>query len=129
MFQFTTCTSWFTLQFPNAVVINAVGRRNTQMRAKEHKRAQKSANARAQKGAKGRKRALLRKNCRQPGLKQPWERGGVRVRVRGGFCSLVAQDGGGPGQGAGTHTGTDRHTHTHTQERTRECCTYPLAKV
>ena len=40
--------------------------------------------------------------------------GGVRVRVRGGFCSLAAQDGGGPGGGvqeAGTHT----HTGTYTQ--------------
>ena len=59
------------LQFPNAVVLNAVGRRNTQIRAKERKWAQKSANARAQKGAKERKRALLRKNYKQPGLKQP----------------------------------------------------------
>ena len=41
------------LQFPNAVVLNAVGRRNTQTRAKE------------------RKRAFPRKNCKQPGLKQP----------------------------------------------------------
>ena len=55
------------LQFPNAVVLNAVGRRNTQMRAKECKCAQKSANERkraqtqvrkrAQMSAKGRKRA------------------------------------------------------------------------
>ena len=41
------------------------------------KRAQKSANASAQKSSKGRKRrkrALTRKNCAQPGLEQPvWE--------------------------------------------------------
>ena len=67
-----------SLQFPHAVVLNAVGRRNTQMNAKERKRAQKSAKERktqvckrAQKGAKGRKRALPRKNCKQPGFKQP----------------------------------------------------------
>ena len=40
---------------------NAVVRRNTQMSAKERKR----------KGAKERKRALLRENCKQPGLKPP----------------------------------------------------------
>ena len=39
------------LQFPNAVVLNAVGHRNTQMRENECKRAQ------TQKSAKGRKRA------------------------------------------------------------------------
>ena len=59
------------LQFPNVVVLNAVGRRNTQMRAKWCKWAQKSTNASPQKSAKGRKRALPRKNCKQPGLKQP----------------------------------------------------------
>ena len=46
------------LQFPNAVVLNAVGRRNTQMHAKEHKieRKRKSAKERkrAQKEAKER---------------------------------------------------------------------------
>ena len=36
--------------------------------------------------------------------------GGVRVRVRGGFCSLAAQDGGGLGAG-----GRDTHTQEHTQ--------------
>ena len=40
------------LQFPNAVILNAVGRRHTQMRANERKRLQKSA--------KGRKRAQRR---------------------------------------------------------------------
>ena len=45
------------LQFPNAVVLNAVG--NTQMRAKERKCAQKSANASPQKSAKERKRAHM----------------------------------------------------------------------
>ena len=49
------------LQFPNAVVLNAVGRKNTQMSAKERvrKRAQKGAKGRkrAKKGAKGCKRA------------------------------------------------------------------------
>ena len=50
----------YFLQFPNAVVLNAAGRRNTQMRANERKWAQKSATQvrkRAQKGAKERKRA------------------------------------------------------------------------
>ena len=70
-------------EFPNAVVLNAVVRRNTQMSAKECKcpqksanaSPQKSANASPQKSAKGRKRAQKsakeRKNCKQPGLKQP----------------------------------------------------------
>ena len=44
------------LQFPNAVVLNAVGRRNAQMLANERKRAQ---SARAQKSAKGCKRAPM----------------------------------------------------------------------
>ena len=44
------------LQFPNAIVLNAVGCRNMLMSAKE------------------RKGALPRKNCKQPGLRQPgWE--------------------------------------------------------
>ena len=43
-FGFSAVTLIF-LQFPNAVVLNAVGRRNTQMRAKGRKCAQKSANA------------------------------------------------------------------------------------
>ena len=59
------------LQFPNALVLNAVGRRNTQMRAKERKWAQKGANASPQKSAKGRKGRFRIKNCEQPGLKQP----------------------------------------------------------
>ena len=49
------------LQFPNAVVLNPVGRAN------ERKRAQKSANASPQKSTKGRKRckrALPSKNCK-----------------------------------------------------------------
>ena len=45
-----------TLQFPNAVVLNAVGRRNTQMRAKERKGVQTQVRKRAQKGTKARKR-------------------------------------------------------------------------
>ena len=53
------------LQFPNAVVLNAVGRRSTQMRAKERKwvqRAQTQKSAKERKrGAKGCKRALPRK--------------------------------------------------------------------
>ena len=53
------------LQFPNAVVLNAVVRRNTQMSAKERKRKSAKEHKRAQKGAKERKRALLRKNCKQ----------------------------------------------------------------
>ena len=65
------------LQFPNAVVLNAVGRRNTQMRANERNRVQMSAkerkrkSAKEQKGSKERRRALPRKSCKQPGLKQP----------------------------------------------------------
>ena len=39
------------LQFPNAAVLNAVGRRNTQMTAKERKCPQKSANASPQMSA------------------------------------------------------------------------------
>ena len=35
------------------------------------------------------------------------------MRVRGGFCSLAAQDGGGPGAG-GRDTHRNTHTHTHT---------------
>ena len=42
------------LQFPSAVVLNAVVRRNTQMCAKERKRAQTQVRKRAQKGAKER---------------------------------------------------------------------------
>ena len=45
------------LQFPNAVVLNAVGRRNMQMSAKQHKWAQKSANASPQKSARVQKSA------------------------------------------------------------------------
>ena len=62
-------------------VVNAVGRRNTQMSAKDRKGSQMSAKERKRKSAKERtrvqknirerKRALLRKNCPQPGLKQP----------------------------------------------------------
>ena len=66
------------LQFPNVAALNAVGRRNMQMQAKERKWAQKSANASPQKSAKESKRAqkstkreLPRKNCKQPGLEQP----------------------------------------------------------
>ena len=70
-FVHTHTRAWrINLKFPNAVVLNAVGHRNMPMCAKERKRAQKSANARAQKGAKERKRALPRKNCKQPDLKQ-----------------------------------------------------------
>ena len=49
-----------TLQFPNAVILNAVGRKCVQKSANGRKRAQMGA-----------KEALRRKNCRQPGLKQP----------------------------------------------------------
>ena len=62
----------------NAVVLNAVVCKNAQMSKNECKRAQMTAKERkrkrAQKSAKGRKRvqrALLHKNCKQPGLKQP----------------------------------------------------------
>ena len=44
------------LKFPNAAVLNAGGRRNTQINAKERKRAQKERK-RVQKSAKGRKTA------------------------------------------------------------------------
>ena len=38
--------------------------------------------------------------------------GGVRVQVRGGFCSLAAQDGGGLGAGGrDTHRNTHRNVH------------------
>ena len=52
------------LEFPNAVVLNAVVRR---MSAKERKRKSAKERKRAQKGGKKRKRALMRKNCKQPG--------------------------------------------------------------
>ena len=45
-----------SLEFPNVVVLYAVVRRNMHMSAKERKR----------KPAKERKRALPRKNCKQP---------------------------------------------------------------
>ena len=51
MFFHVGCVS---LQFPNAVILNAIGRRNTQMRAKERKRAQTQVRKRAQKSAKER---------------------------------------------------------------------------
>ena len=54
------------LQFPNAVVLNLVGHRNAQMSATERRRAQKSA--------KGRKRALPRKIVNnQAWNNQVWE--------------------------------------------------------
>ena len=46
-----------TLQFPNAVVLNTIGCRNTQKSANERKRAQMSAKERERKSAKERKRA------------------------------------------------------------------------
>ena len=49
-------------------------RGRTQKNANERKRAQTQVSKRAQKSAKGHKRAqkrVLRKNCKQPGLKQP----------------------------------------------------------
>ena len=70
------------LEFPKAVVLNAVGCRNAQKSAKERKNSvnkRKAVNKRktaqthvCKKNAKGRrKRALPRKNCEQQGLKQP----------------------------------------------------------
>ena len=56
----------------------------------------------------------------------PGVRGHVGV-LGGGFCCSVAQYGWGQGESRGTHTHTHTGTHTHTQERTRECCTYPLS--
>ena len=50
-------------QFPNAVAVNAVRRRNTQMSENEHKRTQTQV---CQKSAKGRKRAQT--ICKQPGF-------------------------------------------------------------
>ena len=55
------------LQFPNVVVLNAVGRRNTQMSAKERKWAQKK---RIRKSAKERKRAHKGTKERQSALKR-----------------------------------------------------------
>ena len=46
-------------------------RGHSQKHANERKRAQMSAKQRKRKSAKERKRPLLRKNCKQPGLKQP----------------------------------------------------------
>ena len=80
------------LEFPNAVVLNAVVRRKSakerkraQMSAKERKRKCAKVRKRAQKCTKERKRALTRKNCKQPGLKQPglgtpknWQVGGCQ---------------------------------------------------
>ena len=57
------------LKLPNAVILNAVGRRNTQENSNERKRAPTQVNKRAQKGAMERIGALPRKNCKQPGLK------------------------------------------------------------
>ena len=45
--------------------------KRAQMSAKERKRKSTKGRKRAQKGAKERKSALLCKNCKQPGLKQP----------------------------------------------------------
>ena len=67
----SVCWERFCLQFPNAVVLNAVVRRNTQKSSNDRKRAQTQVRKRTQKGGKGRKSASLRKNCKQPGLKQP----------------------------------------------------------
>ena len=62
------------LKFPNAVVLNTVGRRKMQMSAKERERAQTHIHKSTQKSAKA------RQNCKQPGLKQP---GGIpRSKVR-----------------------------------------------
>ena len=46
-------------------------RKRAQMSAKERKRKSAKECKRAQKGANERKGALPRKNCKQPGLKQP----------------------------------------------------------
>ena len=59
----------YLLKFPNAVVLNAVGRRRAQKSANKRKRARtpvrkRAPSKRAQKGAK------RRKNYKQPGLKQ-----------------------------------------------------------
>ena len=55
-------------------------RGRTLKHANERKRVQKSANASPQKSAKGCKKALLRKNCKPPGLKQP----GLELPIRDG---------------------------------------------
>ena len=80
------------LHFPNAVVLNAVRRRRTQMRAKERKM-QMSANAkerkRARKGAKECKRSLPRKSCKQPGWKKTRARNLFSLNFRQYFgCGL-----------------------------------------
>ena len=49
-------------------------RKRAQMSAKERKRKSATERRRAQEGAKECKRALPRKNCKQPGLKQPGSR-------------------------------------------------------
>ena len=59
-----------SLWIPNAVVLSAVGRRNTQMSANERRWAQKSANASSQKSANVRKWAQ-KSASKQPCLKQP----------------------------------------------------------
>ena len=66
------------LQFPSAVALNAVVRRNTQMRAKERKWVKKNANARPQKSAKGRKRPQKRGK----GRKRPQKSAKGRKRVQ-----------------------------------------------
>ena len=56
-----TATAFSSFLTTNAVVVNAVGGRNTQM----------STNASLQKSAKGQHKSAPVKNCKQPGLKQP----------------------------------------------------------
>ena len=66
---------------------------------------------------RGRSRNCLRVRMRGRG----W---GVMWGCGGGFCCSAPQYGWGRG---GEEGHTQEHTHTHTQERTRKCCTYPLA--
>ena len=84
-----------SLQFPNAVVLNAVGRRNTQMSANAHKRAQTQVRKRGQKGKteplSERKRALPRKNCKQPGSKEPGLRT-RKIRCKKRNCTKTRRD-------------------------------------
>ena len=57
----------------NAVVLNAVGRRNTQMSTKERKRKSAKERKGAQKGAKEHKRVLPRKKLHTTRFETAWE--------------------------------------------------------
>ena len=75
----------FGLQFPNAVVLNAVVCKRAQMSAKGHKRAQKSAKASPQKSAK---EETLPTGLKQPGLGTPNLDQNGRFDHFGPFCPV-----------------------------------------